>query len=99
MLFFIKVIIDTANYPGYKSMTLEVNFRIFQNGTGYVRFANKTDGTSYANSELSTTSNDYATKSSGTFTITSGSKTYVVQAKSTTGYSVDLQWSRIRVDF
>jgi hypothetical protein len=95
-----EVTIDTANYPGYKSMTLEANFRIYQgNGTGYIRLANKTDGTSFSSSILSTTSEDYATKTSSSFTISSGSKTYVIQAKSTTGYSVDLQWSRIRVDF
>ena len=91
--------IDIGNYPGYKSMTLEVNFRIFQNGTAQVRFFNKTDGTALLNSVISTTATDYATKSSSSFTIASGSKVYTVQAKSTTGYSVDLQWSRIRVDF
>lgn len=95
-----EVTINTSNYPGYKNMTLEVNFRLFQgNGTAYVRLANKTDGTSFSSSEVSTTSQDYATKTSGSFTLPVGSKTYTVQAKSTTGYSVDLQWSRIRVDF
>lgn len=95
-----EVTIDTGSYPGYKQMVLEANFRIFQgNGTGEVRFYNKTDGTAVTNSTLSTTSQDYATKTSNGFTISGGSKTYTVQVKSSTGYSVDLQWSRIRVDF
>ena len=95
-----EVTIDTGSYPGYKQMVLEANFRIFQgNGTGEVRLFNKTDGTAVINSTLSTTSQDYSTKTSSGFNISSGSKTYTVQVKSTTGYSVDLQWSRIRVDF
>lgn len=95
-----EVTIDTGSYPGYKQMVLEANFRMFQgNGTGEVRFYNKTDGTAVTNSTLSTTSQDYATKTSSGFSIASGSKTYTVQVKSSTGYSVDLQWSRIRVDF
>lgn len=95
-----EVTIDTGSYTGYKQMVLETNFRIFQgNGTGEVRLFNKTDGTGIIGSTLSTTSQDYATKTSSGFTIASGSKTYTVQVKSSTGYSVDLQWSRIRVDF
>ena len=81
-------------------MVLEVNFRIFQgNGTGEVRLFNKTDGTGVTNSSLSTTSQDYSTKTSSGFTLAGGSKTYTVQVKSSTGYSVDLQWSRIKVEF
>ncbi len=95
-----EVTISTADYPGYKQMVFEASFRIFQgNGTGEVRLFNKTDGTAVLNSTLSTTSQDYATKTSTGFTISGGSKTYVVQAKSSTGYSVDLQLTRIRVDF
>lgn len=95
-----EVTINTADYPGYKQMVFEASFRIFQgNGTGEVRLFNKTDGTGVLNSTLSTTSQDYTTKTSSGFTLTGGSKTYVVQAKSSTGYSVDLQLTRIRVDF
>lgn len=95
-----EVTIDTSNYPGYKQMVLEASFRIFQgNGTGEVRLFNKTDGTAAVNSDLSTTSQDYTTKTSSGFTLSPGSKTYTVQVKSSTGYSVDLQWSRIRVNF
>ncbi|OGE15086.1 hypothetical protein A2111_01370 [Candidatus Daviesbacteria bacterium GWA1_38_6] len=95
-----EVTIDTGSYPGYKQMVLEVNFRIFQgNGTGEVRLFNKTDGTGVTNSSLSTTSQDYSTKTSSGFTLAGGSKTYTVQVKSSTGYSVDLQWSRIKVEF
>lgn len=94
-----EVTIDASNYPGYKSMTFEANFRIFQNGTAQVRLLNKTDGTAILGSQISTTSTNYVTVSSSSFSLPAGSKTYNIQAKSTTGYSVDLQWSRIRVDF
>lgn len=91
--------IDSGNYPGYKKMVLEANFRIFQgNGTGEVRLFNKTDGVAILNSDLSTTSQDYATKSSSSFSL-SGSKTYIIQVKSSTGYSVDLSWARVKVEF
>jgi hypothetical protein len=95
-----EVIIDPSSYPGYKQMVLEANFRVFQgNGTGYVRLFNKTDGTSITSSQISTTSQDYSTQASSGFSLPSGSKTYDVQVKSTTGYSVDLQLAHIRVDF
>ncbi len=95
-----EVTIDTGNYPGYKQMVFEASFRIYQgNGTAFVRLLNKTDGTAVLKSDLSTTSQDYLTKTSSGFTLAGGSKTYDVQVKSTTGYSVDLQLTRIRVDF
>ncbi len=95
-----EVTIDTGNYSGYKQMVFEASFRILHgNGTGEVRLLNKTDGTSVLNSTLSTTSQDFSTKTSSGFSLSSGSKTYTVQAKSSTGYAVDLQLTRIRVDF
>ncbi len=95
-----EVSINPSDYPGYKQMVFEASFRIFQgNGKGEVRLFNKTDGTAVLNSVLSTTSQDYSTKTSSGFTLTSGAKTYTVQAKSSTGYSVDLQLTRVRVDY
>lgn len=91
--------IDPGNYPGYKKMVLEVNFRIFQNGTAEVRLFNKTDGVAITNSDISTTSQSYTTVTSSGFTLASGSKTYTIQVKSSTGYAVELQWARLRVDF
>jgi hypothetical protein len=95
-----ETVIDTADYPGYKNMYLEADFRIYQgNGTGYGRLSNKTDGLTMVGSDVSTTSENYGVKRSGAFRITAGKKTYVVQLKSATGYSVDLQAARIRVEF
>lgn len=95
-----EVTINSADYSGYKQMVFEPNFRIFQgNGKAEVRLLNKTDGTAIQNSVVSSTSQDYSTKTSSGFTLPGGSKTYTVQAKSSTGYSVDLQLTRIRVDY
>lgn len=95
-----EVTIDAGNYAGYKQMVLEANFRIFQGqGTAEVKLFNKTDGTTILNSSVSTTSEDYVTKTSSGFTLPSSSKVYVIQAKSSTAYFVDLQWTRVRVDF
>ena len=95
-----EVTINVFDYPGYRQMVFEANFRIFQgNGEAQVRLFNKTDGTAVSGSGISSTSQDYSTKTSGGFTLPGGSKTYTVQTKSTTGYSVDLQLTRIRIDF
>lgn len=95
-----EITINPSDYSGYKQMVFEPNFRIFQgNGKAEVRLYNKTDGTSIQNSVVSSISQDYSTKTSSGFTLPGGSKTYTVQAKSSTGYSVDLQLTRIRVDY
>lgn len=95
-----EITINPSDYTGYRQMVFEPNFRIFQgNGKAEVRLFNKTDSTAIQNSVVSSTSQDYSTKTSSGFTIAGGSKTYTVQAKSSTGYSVDLQLTRIRVDY
>lgn len=95
-----EVTINSSDYSGYKQMVFEPNFRIFQgNGKAEVRFYNKTDGTAIQNSVVSSTSQDYSTKTSSGFTLPGGSKIYTVQAKSSTGYAVELQLTRIRVDY
>jgi hypothetical protein len=95
-----EVTIDSGNYSGYKQAVLEVNFRIKDsNGTGEARLFNATDGTALLGSVVSTTSSTFATKSSGAFNLSSGSKKYTLQLKSTTGYSVDVQLARIRIDY
>lgn len=95
-----EITISPGDYSGYKQMVFEPNFRIFQgNGKAEVRLFNKTDGTAIQNSVVSSISQDYSTKTSSGFTLSGGSKTYTVQAKSSTGYAVDLQLTRIRVDY
>jgi hypothetical protein len=95
-----QVTIDTSNYPGYKQVVLEANMRIYQgNGTGWARLYNLTDGAIISGSDVSTSSETFSTKSSSGFTLPAGNKLYTVQLKSLTGYSVDLQLVRIRIDF
>lgn len=95
-----EITIDTGNYQGYKQAVFEANLRIYQgNGTAYARLFNKTDGLAIIPSQVSTTSENFTTVTSAPFSLTAGSKTYTVQVKSSTGYSVDLQLTRIRIDF
>ncbi len=95
-----EITIDTNNYSGYRQAVLEVSARIFQgNGTGQIRLKNKTAGTAILNSTVSTTSQDYNELTSQGFSLASGKNTYIIQAKSSTGYSVDLQLARIRIDY
>lgn len=90
--------IDPAEYPGYTSMQLEVNFRLVQkSGTAYARLYNVTD---QANKEqVSTTSDSFSWQTSSGFTLPTGQKTYTLQMKSTEGAEVQLQSARIKVNF
>ncbi len=95
-----EITLDTGNYIGYKQAYLEVNFKINNgNGTGQARLFNSTDGTALLGSLVSTTSGNYSTVTSSGFNLTSGSKKYTLQLKSNTGYSVDVQLVRIRIDY
>lgn len=91
--------INPDNYSGYTSMQLEVNFRLTESaGTGYVRLFNTTDS-SAPSSEVSTTSTSFGLKTSGTFKLPGGSKTYTIQVKSSEGKQLFVQSARIKVTF
>ena len=90
--------IDPAEYPGYSTMQLEVNFRMVQkSGTAYARFYNVTD--SSAKEQVSTTSDSFSWQTSFGFTLPAGKKTYTLQIKSTEGVDIQLQSARIKVNF
>lgn len=94
-----QVSINPDNYSGYSGMQLEANFRLAEAaGTGSVRLYNVTDGNSIT-SQLDTTSNAFSTKSSSTFKLPSGQKTYTIQVKSSQGKSLFVQSARIKVTF
>lgn len=94
-----QVSINPDNYPGYSSMQLEVNFRLSEAaGTGSVRLYNVTDGSSVV-SQLDTTSNTFATQTSGTFKLPGGQKTYTIQVQNTQGKQLFVQSARIKVNF
>lgn len=96
----LDVSINPADYPGYKSMQLEVSLRTFQgNGQAYARLYNNDDGLAIPTSEVSTTSENYNWQNSATFTLSSGKKTYKIQLKTLTGYEASVQSARIRVNF
>lgn len=90
--------IDPAEYPGYSTMQLEVNFRMTQkSGTAYARLYNVTD--SGAKEQVSTTSDAFGWQTSYGFTLPAGRKTYTLQTKSTEGAEIQLQSARIKVNF
>lgn len=94
-----EISLDPSNYPGYKGMQLEVIFRLAEAvGTGYVRLFNVTDN-SAVSGELSTTSTTYGLKTTSSFTLSSGSKTYKLQIKSSQGKDLYIQSARIKVNF
>lgn len=94
-----EISLDPANYPGYSGMVLEVTFRLAEAaGTGSVRLYNVSDSSS-TSSQLDTTSTTFAVKSSSSFTLASGSKTYKLQVKSTSQKDLFIQSARIKVNF
>lgn len=94
-----EALINPDNYPGYSSMQLEANFRLVDPvGTGSVKLYNVTDSTAIS-SQIDTTSTSFGLKSSSTFTLSSGAKTYKLQVKSTGGKDLYVQSARLRVSF
>lgn len=91
---------DPANYPGYKSFQLEVELQQFQgNGTAYARLYNNTDKLAVFGSDVSTPSFTYTWVSSQTFSLPSSKKTYILQLKTTTGYTASANNFRIKVNY
>lgn len=90
--------IDPAEYPGYSTMQLEVNFRMVQkSGTAYARLYNVTDAN--AKEQVSTTLDSFSWQTSFGFTLPAGKKTYTLQTKSSEGAEIQLQSARIKVNF
>ncbi len=94
-----EISLDPASYPGYKSMVLEVTFRLAEAaGTGSVRLYNSSDS-SAVSGQLDTTSTSFGLKTSSSFTLPAGSKTYKLQVKSSQGANLHIQSARIKVNF
>lgn len=94
-----QINLDPSQYPGYSSMQLEVNMRLNQpGGTLYARLYNSSSGTA-TSSEVSSTSTSSSVFSSSTFTLPTGSKTYVLQAKTSDSSQAFLDTARIKVNF
>ncbi len=94
------ITINGADYPGYTSMQFEANIAVYQgNGQAFARIMNNDDGTVIQQSQISTASQDYTWVSSNNFTVSNSSKTYVLQLKSLTGYSAQIQNARIKINF
>ena len=94
-----QINLDPGQYPGYSSMQLEVNMRLVQpGGTLYARLYNSSSSSSIS-SEINSTSTSSSIYTSLTFTLPTGSKTYVLQAKTSDGSQAFLDTARIRVNF
>lgn len=94
-----QISLDPAQYPGYSSMQLEVNMRLNQpGGTLYARLYNSSAGSAIS-SEVTSTSANSSVVTSSTFTLPTGSKTYLLQAKTSDGTQAFLDTARIKVNF
>ena len=89
-----------SDYPGYTSMQFQASLSVYQgNGQTMARILDQDDNAIIFASQISTTSQDYSWISSGSFTLPSSSKTYILQLKSLTGYSAQIQDARIKINF
>lgn len=94
-----EISLNPDNYPGYTGMNLEVNFRLVESaGTGSVRLINVTDN-SAVSEQLDTTATAFALKTSASFKLPAGTKTYRLQVKSTQRKDLFIQSARIKVNF
>ena len=94
-----EVSLDPANFPNYTGMTLEVVFRLDDPAsTGSVRLYNVSDSLA-ASLQVDTTSTTFASKSSASFKLATGTKTYRLQVKSSGGKNLIIQTARIKVSF
>lgn len=95
-----EVVIDPLDYPGYKSVNLEVNMRLNEPKatTAYARLINTTDN-KVVSGEASTSSTFFGIVSSGGFNLTTGKKTYKLQAKTADTGQMFVQDARLKVNF
>lgn len=94
-----QISLDPASYAGYSSMQLEVNMRLNQpGGQVYARLYQSSSG-SAVSSEISSTSTTSSVVTSATFTIPTGAKNYVLQAKSKDGSLIFIDYARIKVNY
>ena len=89
--------VDPAQYPGYSSMQFEVNMRL--NQPGGTLYAKLYSSGSLDSSQVSTTSTSSSLYTSSRFTLSGGSKTYTLQAKTSDGSQAFIDTARIKVNF
>lgn len=94
-----EISLNPDNYPGYSGMNLEANFRMVESaGIGSVRLYNVTDS-SAVSEQLDTTATAFTLKTSASFKLPAGTKTYRLQVKSTQRKDLFIQSARIKVNF
>lgn len=86
------------DYPGLKEAYFEANFRLFNgNGTAFVRLFDATVGIEVWGSEVSTTSQNFASIISAKLTLRPGNHLYRVQAKSSTADTSVFNSGRLKI--
>lgn len=94
-----EISLDPANYPSYTGMSLEVTFKLAESaGTGSVRLYNVTDS-SATSGQIDNQTSALSLKTTSSFKLASGTKTYRLQIKTTEGKDLFIQSARIRVNF
>jgi hypothetical protein len=93
----VEIVLNSNNYPVGTKMKFEAGLSII-GGEAWARIKNKTTGAIIAVSEVSHNTSTTTWKGSPAFAMHSGSYTYVVELRSTSGETVNMSGSRLILD-
>lgn len=96
-----RVSINSADYPGYSSIQLEISLSIAQLvGTQNAQLFNITDNLAVSNTQISgNAASGYTLLTSGKGQLSNGVKTYQLQIYSSQGYGISIREARIKINF
>lgn len=90
------IIVNSDNYPNISEVKFEVALSIL-GGNAYARLVNQANGQVIANSEVSHNTSTSTWKASSPISLNSGTTTYIVQLRSSSGEKVSMNGARIRI--
>lgn len=93
----LEVILNNSDYPSDVGIVFEAGLSIV-GGEAWARLTNKTTGAIINSSEISHGTNTTTWKSSPSFKLHTGSNTYVVELRSTSGEVANLSGARLVID-
>lgn len=94
------VTLNPADFPGYKSVTLEATMsRVQLGGTANLQLFNQTTGQAITASTVTTSSTTFQLVSSSPFQLASGSNTYVLTIQSSDNTNVQVNIARLKINF
>lgn len=93
-----QITIDTGNFPGYKSARLVVQMRTINAlGTGYAILYNTSNNSQISGSQVSNVGSTASPAESGSFQLTQGRNSYILQAQQTGGQELSISFAYLKI--